>query len=151
MFQRNRQWNRQWQSVVAALSKSLKRLRQRNNLKAGLSTYMGDSGSILASPGCPLGPQQPPNRRPHARRDGWEGPCQISRPTAATSAAPTARFPSGLCLFYAFGLCVWIFRCGVSGAILVCPPPSPVVVKDCNPVGMVDRLSGASEIYVVES
>ena len=30
---------------------------------------MGDSGSILASPGCPLGPQQPPNRRPHARRD----------------------------------------------------------------------------------
>ena len=71
MFQRNRQWNRQWQSVVAALSesKSLKRLRQRNNLKAGLSTYMGDSGSILASPGCPLGPQQPPNRRPHARRD----------------------------------------------------------------------------------
>ena len=69
VFQRNRQWNRQWQSVVAALSKSLKRLRQRNNLKAGLSTYMGDSGSILASPGCPLGPQQPPNRRPHARRD----------------------------------------------------------------------------------
>ena len=67
VFQRNRQWNRQWQSVVAALSKSLKRLRQRN--KAGLSTYMGDSGSILASPGCPLGPQQPPNRRPHARRD----------------------------------------------------------------------------------
>ena len=124
MFQRNRQWNRQWQSVVAALSKSLKRLRQRNNLKAGLSTYMGDSGSILASPGCPLGPQQPPNRRPHARRDGWElqweGPsgCQISR--------PTARFPSGLCLFYAFGLCVWIFRCGVSGAILVCPPPPPL-------------------------
>ena len=67
VLQRNREWNRQWQSVVAALSKSLKRLRQRN--KAGLSTYMGDSGSILASPGCPLGPQQPPNRRPHARRD----------------------------------------------------------------------------------
>ena len=141
MFQRNRQWNRQWQSVVAALSKSLKRLRQRN--KAGLSTYMGDSGSILASLGCPhrssTAPEPPTTCTPRPS------------PTAATSAAPTARFPSGLCLFYAFGLCVWIFRCGVSGAILVCPPPSPVVVKDCNPVGTVDRLSGASEIYVVES
>ena len=28
---------------------------------------------------------------------------------------------------------------------------SPVVVKDCNPVGTVNRLSGASDIYVVES
>ena len=55
-----------------------------------------------------------------------------------------------------FVLCVWTMRldfplwCEWSNLGLP-PPPSPVVVKDCNPVGTVDRLSGASEIYVVES
>ena len=60
-----------------------------------------------------------------------------------------------------FVLCVWTMRldfplwCEWSNLGLPPPPPSPVispvVVKDCNPVGTVNRLSGASDIYVVES
>ena len=55
-------------------------------------------------------------------------------------------------------LCVWTMRldfplwCEWSNLGLPPPPViSPVVVKDCNPVGTVNRLSGASDIYVVES
>ena len=72
-----------------------------------------------------------------------------------------------------FVLCVWTMRldfplwCEWSNLGLPPPPPpptnacgtlvklspviSPVVVKDCNPVGTVNRLSGDSDIYVVES
>ena len=97
------------------------------------------------SPGCPLGPQQPPNRRPHARRD--RHPRQLRRQLPRRDSRRGCVCSMRLDYESRLDFPLW---CEWSPLGLPPPPPpspviSPVAVKDCNPVGTVNRLSGDSD------